>query len=213
MSNDAKKVFELPVASESMGLFRRVRRRLRSARNEFTTRRTIAFCGRRARIEKPMMVHGGRYIRLGEMTLIMRDARIEAFGLGENRVSLDIGARCIFNPGVHLAAADSVSIGDRVLFASGVYVTDHDHDVSDPSDPPIANRRLVQAPVRIDNFVWLGERVMVLKGVTIGERSIVGAGSIVTTDIPPYSMAVGAPARVVKTWNFSAGCWDSVGRD
>ncbi len=212
MRHEVNKVFELPVASGSMGLFRRTLRRLRSARNEFATRRMVACCGRRAQIDKPMMVHGGRFICLGERTLIMRDARIEAFGLGENKISLAIGARCVFNPGVHLAAADSVSIGDRVLFASGVYVTDHDHDTSDPSDPPSVNRRLVQAPVRIEDFVWLGERVMVLKGVTIGERSIVGAGSIVTTDIPPYSMAVGAPARVVKAWNPSACCWELVGR-
>ena len=67
--------------------------------------------------------------------------------------------------------------------------------------------RVLASPVEIGANVWLGERVCVLRGVTIGEGSIVGAGSVVTKDIPPRSIAVGAPARVIRRWDEAAHRW------
>jgi acetyltransferase-like isoleucine patch superfamily enzyme len=55
-------------------------------------------------------------------------------------------------------------------------------------------------PIILEDDVWLGARVIVLKGVTIGQGAVIGAGSVVTRDIPPHSVAVGQPARVVKTF-------------
>src|SRR5262249_21496594 len=78
----------------------------------------------------------------------------------------------------------------------GCYLTDHDHGV-DPSLAPLA-QPMVGAPTRLGDEVWLGANVVVLKGVSIGDRAVVGAGSVVTKDIPPDAVAVGVPARVVR---------------
>jgi lipopolysaccharide O-acetyltransferase len=69
---------------------------------------------------------------------------------------------------------------------------------------------IVIKDVIIGEGVWLGQRVCVLPGVTIGAHSIIGAGGIVTRDIPPYSIAVGIPAKVIKIWNFERKCWEAV---
>ena len=60
------------------------------------------------------------------------------------------------------------------------------------------------------NICWVGEKVIIMPGVTIGDRSIIGAGAIVTRDIPPYSIAVGNPAKVIKRYNFKTHSWEKV---
>ena len=97
-----------------------------------------------------------------------------------------------------------------VLIASKVFISDHNHgDFED--DPeiniPPAQRKLTATPTQICDDAWLGEGVMVLPGVTIGKHSIIGAGAIVTKDIPEYSIAVGNPARVIKQYNKTINKW------
>jgi acetyltransferase-like isoleucine patch superfamily enzyme len=129
---------------------------------------------------------------------------------------IHIGSDVSLNDYVHIAAIESVSIGDRVLIASKVFITDHDHGGygrggihSDPRVAP-AKRPLRAAPVVIGDDVWLGEFVSVLPGVQIGKGTIIGTMSTVTRDIPPYSIAVGSPARVIKQFNFANGMWERV---
>ena len=113
---------------------------------------------------------------------------------------------------VHIGAVESVEIGNHVLMASKIYISDHNHGAygaeapSDPEVPP-ANRPLSSRPVVIEDNVWLGEFVTVLPGVTIGRGSVIGANSVVTGDIPPHSIAVGAPARVIKHWDEGQKRW------
>lgn len=86
----------------------------------------------------------------------------------------------------------SIEIGDGVAISHDFTVMDSDaHEI-------IGDGKRKTAPVKIGNHVWIGTRVTVLKGVTIGDDAIIGAGSVVTHDIPPRSLAVGIPARVVR---------------
>lgn len=163
--------------------------------------------GKGSRIDRPAFLVGGQGIRIASHVHIWRESRIEALNANPDEVRIHIGAGTCIQPGVHLGAVLRVEIGRGVLMASRVYITDHDHDWSDPDDPVILNGRLVAAPVTIGDYVWLGEGVMVLKGVHIGERSVVGAGSIVTRSIPPLSVAVGAPARVIRRFDRSLNQW------
>jgi lipopolysaccharide O-acetyltransferase len=158
-------------------------------------------------IGSPVMVTGHESIRIGARVAIWGYGRLEAFETGRGTERIVIGDGTKIQPHVHIAAARSVRIGAEVLMASHVYITDHDHDYSDPASPVVSNNRLVVDPVTIEDRVWLGERVMVLKGVTIGESSIVGAGSIVTKDVPPFSIAVGAPARIISRYDEAQGRW------
>jgi len=127
-----------------------------------------------------------------------------------------IGADVAMNDYVHIGAVESVIIGDRVLIASKVFISDHDHGGYGKggihSDPRVAprERKLTASPVVIEDDVWLGEFVSVLAGVRIGKGSVIGTMSTVTRDIPPYSVAVGSPARVIKQFNFATGMWEQV---
>jgi len=119
--------------------------------------------------------------------------RFSVWSSFENRGMLCIGDYCLICPGVRINAALKIEIGDSGMPAGSVYITDSDgHALYHRGSPGRA------LPVRIDNNVWIGDRAMVLKGVSIGENSIIGAGSVVTQDVPPDCIAAGNPAAVVK---------------
>jgi acetyltransferase-like isoleucine patch superfamily enzyme len=106
---------------------------------------------------------------------------------------LVVGDRTVFNFGLDLAVTGSVEIGHDVMIGTHVMIIDNDfHD-------PIDHDRMPEPrPVVIGDGAWIGNRAIVLPGVTIGERAVVGAGSVVMTDIPPHTLAMGNPARVIK---------------
>ena len=91
----------------------------------------------------------------------------------------------------------SITIEDDVFFGPNVYVTDQNHGFDDPN-LPIGRQSVGEEPVRIGEGSWLGANVVVLPGVTIGKHVAVGAGSVVTKDLPDHCVAVGSPARVIK---------------
>jgi maltose O-acetyltransferase len=107
---------------------------------------------------------------------------------------LAIGDGTFLNYGVSLSAHDHVAIGRDCLI--GNYVTIMDNDYHDLVNHKAPGR---SAPIHIGDRVWLGLRSIILKGVTIGDDSVVGAGSVVTSDIPPRSLAFGVPAKVVRS--------------
>lgn len=102
--------------------------------------------------------------------------------------------------------AGNITIGDDVLVASDVFIINYNHGLS-PLSQSYLNNKLEVSDVVIGNGVWLGNNVIVLLGVHIGDKSIIGAGSVVTKDIPPYSIAIGNPAKVVKKYNFETQQW------
>jgi acetyltransferase-like isoleucine patch superfamily enzyme len=125
--------------------------------------------------------------------------RIEAGRPNSATKSLKVGRSVQINDRCHIAAIDSVVIGDNVLIASNVFITDHDHgDTSFESLRlrPI-ERPLCHAAVKIEKNVWIGQNAVILKGVSIGESAVVAAGAVVTRDIPAFSVAAGNPARVL----------------
>lgn len=119
------------------------------------------------------------------------------------------------NDSVHIAATNYVEIGNNVLMASKIYIADHNHgsyqgeDQSDPETPPNIRPVSCDKRVVIEDNVWLGEFVAVLPGVTIGRGCIIGSNSVVSKSIPPYSIAVGSPARVVKQFNKEKRKWET----
>jgi len=126
--------------------------------------------------------------------------RIEAGRPKSRAKSLIIGNSVQINDRCHIAAIDSVSIGDNVLIASNVFITDHDHgDTSlDSLILAPAHRPLTSSPVVVENNVWIGQNVVILKGVTIGESSIIAAGAVVTRNVPSFSIVAGVPAKILK---------------
>ncbi len=110
----------------------------------------------------------------------------------ERDAGLTLGDNVFLNQGVRIACSREISIGDNALIGDETVILDNDFH-------GVANSPAQAAPVRIESDVWLGTRVIVLRGVTIGRGSVVGAGAVVTRSIPPYTFAAGVPAQVIKS--------------
>jgi len=110
--------------------------------------------------------------------------------------NVQIGTDVILGSRVTINAYLDVSIGDATLIADDVYLIDFDHTISG-TDRPIKDQGITKAPVRVGSDCWLATKVVVLKGVTIGDGAVVGAGAVVTRDVPPNAIVAGVPARVI----------------
>lgn len=122
---------------------------------------------------------------------------------------LRIGNRVRLEHGVTISCHQSLVIEDHALIAGGCYIGDNNHK-TDPSGLYYAEQGLTGSATFIGKGVWLGQNVCVLAGSFIGERSIIGAGSVVCGYIPPYCVAVGAPAKVVKQYDVEQKVWKRV---
>jgi acetyltransferase-like isoleucine patch superfamily enzyme len=109
-----------------------------------------------------------------------------------------IGAGSFLNLGVMVAAAELVEIGEHCMLANGCFVTDADHRFDDPQKPVPWQGFTSKGPTRLGDNVWCGANVVITGGVTVGERCVIGANSVVTSDIPAFSVAAGVPARVLR---------------
>ncbi len=149
----------------------------------------------------PAALYGEHAIRLGADTLIGPYVSLSAgMAPGQPLISdriVTIGDRCLIGRYSSIVGHFEIVIGDDVFFGPNVYVTDQNHGVDDLR-VPIGRQTAGERPVRIGDGSWLGANVVVLPGVTIGRHVAVGAGSIVTADLPDNAVAVGNPARVVR---------------
>ncbi|MBR5476838.1 MAG: acyltransferase [Bacteroidaceae bacterium] len=101
----------------------------------------------------------------------------------------------------HIGCINRVEIGEYTTMGARTYITDHTHGTVEREDlllPPRHRNLYSKGPVKIGKYVSIGEGCIILPGVTIGDHSVIGANAVVTKDIPPYSVAVGNPAKVVK---------------
>jgi acetyltransferase-like isoleucine patch superfamily enzyme len=113
-----------------------------------------------------------------------------------------IGSGTFLNMGVMIASLELVEVGNHCMLANGCFISDAAHRFDDPVKPVPWQGFTTKGPTRIGDNVWCGVNVVVTSGVTIGERSVIGANSVVTTNIPPHSIAAGAPARVLRTIEY-----------
>lgn len=169
---------------------------------------------RKARlIRLPADIRNRKNISIGKNLTTGVGCRIEACP-ADDTCTLHMGENIQMNDYVHITAMECVSIGNNVLIASKVYISDCSHGnysngekFSHPDMPPVA-RPLYSKKVIIEDNVWIGEFVSVLPGVTIGKGSIIGTMSVVNKSIPPYCIAVGSPAKVIKKFNFTTQAWE-----
>ena len=111
--------------------------------------------------------------------------------------TLSVGDKSVLGRDVSINCYLDVEIGAAALFADDIYVSDFDHRFADLTRP-IKDQGIAKSRVRIEPDVWIGTKVTVRRGVVIGEGAVVGANAVVTRDLPPYCVAVGVPARVIK---------------
>lgn len=143
-----------------------------------------------------------RYIRIGSGTMIGPDVALSAGMVPGQECLTDpvvtIGDRCLIGRGTGIVGHLSITIGDDVWTGHHVYITDQNHGYDDP-DLPISQQVQPERPVSIGSGSWLGHGAVVLPGAQIGRNVVIGANSVVTGSIPDHSVAVGAPARVIRS--------------
>ncbi len=152
---------------------------------------SFAHAGHRASLGRNVQITGKANISLGDRAAIRNDVILAGSGV------ITIGHRTSINQGCIITAMEQVTIGDDVMLAPRVYILDVDHKF-DRRDVPITNQGYEIAPVAIHSGVWIGTGAVITRGVTIGEGAIVGANSVVTHDVPAYSIVAGIPARVIR---------------
>lgn len=152
-------------------------------------------------------VKNPKQIYIGKNFFIGKDFLLAVYS--ENGV-IEIGNDVSCQQRVRISAVESVCIGDDVLMASDVFITDNNHGMNVSDSVSYQNQRTISSPVTIGDGCWIGEKCIILPGVNIGKKSIIGAGSVVTKSIPDFSMAVGNPARVIKKWDFNTMCWEKI---
>ncbi len=151
-----------------------------------------------------------KYISIGDDSWIGNKSEIIAYNRADTDSGLTIGDHVRITSRARITCAGNIIIENDVLIAPDVFITDHNHGMNPEIPGGYSQQELIIKPVVIEDGVWLGQRVCVLPGVTIGAHSIIGANSVVTHDIPPYSIAVGSPAKVVKRWNFENKEWENI---
>lgn len=133
-------------------------------------------------------------LRIGPHVLLEPNVWLTAPAPGR----IELGSGCFLNIGVMVAAVDLVEIGEHCMFANGCFITDADHRFDDPEKPVPWQGFTSEGSTRIGDNVWCGANVVITGWVTVGRRSVIGANSVVTSDIPAFSIAAGAPARVLR---------------
>lgn len=131
-------------------------------------------------------------VEIGDYTTILPFALLKA-----NGGTIKLGKRCTVNDYVVLNGLGGINIGDDVHIASHVAIVASEHRIEKLGTPYFSKDMQGQG-IKIENSVWIGANAVILDGVTIGAMSVIGAGAVVTKDIPPHSLAVGVPARVIK---------------
>lgn len=144
-------------------------------------------------------------LEIGRHTLLEPNVWITAPGSAR----VKIGEGTFLNMGVMIAAEQLVEIGDHCMLANGCFVSDSSHRYDDPEKPITWQGFQSKGPTRIGDNCWLGIGAVVTSGVTIGERCVIGANSVVTKDIPPFSIAAGAPAKVIRRIDYASSARSS----
>lgn len=170
----------------------------------------FATFGRGSEVWLPLNVWNRHRIALGEAVLIEEGAR---FAVADTLTSagdvplLTIGDRTHFGQRLVIVCTGSISIGNDVLGADNVFICDTYHDYRDVTLPIAAQGNAGPRPVRIEDGAFLGINSVILPGVRIGKGAYVGAGAVVTHDLPPHCVAVGNPARVMRYWDDGKQTW------
>lgn len=167
--------------------------------------------GVNTKVEYPYMISHHELIYLGDNVHIMSDSRIQLFPeLTNIRSNIIIGDNCFIGQRFCLLAGGNIEIGNDASIANDVCIVSENHGMNPLEKISYGGQPLSIADVKIGNGVWLGNGVKIMPGVYIGDKSIIGAGSVVTTSIPEYCIAAGVPAKIIKRYNFEEKEWKRV---
>ena len=162
----------------------------------------FANCHNSVNFGKIGRIHGSKCISIAEKSFFGDFCYLTAWPEFVNeKPSLVIGENCSFGAFNHITCANKIVIGNNLLTGKWVTISDNNHGDTLESTlltPPINRPVVSKGPVIIEDNVWIGDKATILAGVHIGNGAIIAANTVVTKDIPAYSVAVGNPARIIK---------------
>lgn len=165
--------------------------------------------GKKSTLCYPFSVDNGRNIEVGKEVYVKPNAWFISISPNKNDTCLAIGNNTYIGRNAHFVAIKEVKIGKNVLIADNVYISDNLHQYKDVNVPIKDQTVGFKSAVSIGDNSWLGENVCVV-ACSVGKHSVIGANSVVTSDIPDYSIAVGSPAKVIKKYDFEKKEWIKV---
>lgn len=171
--------------------------------------------GKNTLISPPFQSFNIKEMHIGDNTRISEYCWIQCIDSYQGKnfsPRLDIGNDVHIGRFAHVIACDNIKIGNSVVIAERVYISDNLHGFED-INMPIMKQPLKQAgPVIIEDEAWIGNGACILPNVTIGKHAIIGSNAVVTKDIPPYSVAAGVPAKVIKQYNPEQNMWEKANK-
>jgi acetyltransferase-like isoleucine patch superfamily enzyme len=165
--------------------------------------------GRQSVIGPPCRVSNPQFVEIGDNVLIHEHAWISVVPAVEGVVPrLTIGDGTLIDRLVHIACVGEIEIGRQVLMGERVLIGDTFHEYEDVTTPVILQPMAYPSKVVIGDGSYIGLQSCIMQGVTIGEGAYVGAGTVVTSDVAPYSVVVGNPSRLVRQYDPRTGAWE-----
>jgi acetyltransferase-like isoleucine patch superfamily enzyme len=163
--------------------------------------------GKKSLIFSALRIDGMRNITIGDRVQVSYRSWLAAVAISDDHPArLVIGSGSVIGHFNHIYATNEIIIEENVLTADKVYISDNLHLYED-IDVPVLHQRIKQLnKVRVGAGSWIGENVCIM-GCSIGKNCVIGANSVVTKDIPDYSVAVGIPAKIIKRFNTDTGLW------
>jgi acetyltransferase-like isoleucine patch superfamily enzyme len=195
-----KRKLDMALSPRAKGRVAQVKNRLRSLAADKSV-------GRHTFIDPTVHVTGWRAIRVGHHTMIGGGSWLNVNNRALDEKQIVIGNNCYVGFRNFFTSGRLIELGDYVMTGVDCKFLGSDHVMKDPYAPYITTGTTHDSVMRIGDNVWLGAGVAVLGSVDIGRGSVIGAGALVTKSIPPFSVAIGNPARVVRRFDFARGAW------
>ncbi len=169
---------------------------------------------RQVRVRAPFNITCPNLVDISDGTEFQSNARINIYNYlvsSEEEPHLTIGKRCYLGQRESFLVGADITLGNEVIVADDVTFVSYNHGTNPELSVPYMNQNLENVkPITVGDNCWIGEKTTILPGVNIGKGCVIGAMSVVTKDIPDYSMAVGVPAKIIKRYDFVSHEWKSV---
>lgn len=182
----------------------------------FLNKRKFKSFGKKSHLGSHLVLKGEKYISIGDCCFIGNNSILTAWDLYEGQCfspQISIGDDCHIGFQTHITAINHIEIGNNLLTGSHVLITDNSHGIFSLEEldiAPIRRNLFSKGPVVISDNVWIGAKATICPNVHIGKGAIIAANSVVTHDVPEYSMVAGVPAKIIKQFNKQQSNVDSI---
>lgn len=167
-------------------------------------------CGYGLMIQRSVTINKPKLVSFGRIVRIDRGSSFFLNKISEKTPKIIIGNSVLIGPYCTFGCSNEIIIEDNVMLGPHVHITDRNHTYEDVTLPINKQPAISMGPVIIKFGSWLGYGCQIMPNVTVGKHCVVAAGSIVTRDIPDYSVVAGIPARIIKKYNFETSQWEKV---